>query len=201
MANDASRDLILLALLTGARRSNVAAMRWVDLDLEEGVWRIVKTKNGTPQNVTLSPLAISVLKARSTLYPIEEARILAGCETPESHPVGFVFPGSGKAGHIFDPRKAWERLLVDAGLENFRFHDLRRTLGSWQARTGASLPVIGKSLNHKTLQATQIYARLDLDPVRHAVNIATEAMIAAVTRGLKGTSSNERDDQSNEARS
>lgn len=62
-------------------------------------------------------------------------------------------------------------------------HDLRRTLGSWQARTGASLAIIGKSLNHKSQQATAIYARLDLDPVRQAVNTATAAMIEAA--GLK----------------
>ena len=62
-------------------------------------------------------------------------------------------------------------------------HDLRRTLGSWQARTGASLAIIGKSLNHKSPQATAIYARLDLDPVRQSVNTATAAMLEAA--GLK----------------
>jgi integrase len=70
-------------------------------------------------------------------------------------------------------------LLKTAGIENLRIHDLRRTLGSWQARTGASLPIIGKSLNHKTHQATAIYARLDLDPVRQSVNTATAAMMEA----------------------
>jgi integrase len=58
-------------------------------------------------------------------------------------------------------------------------HDLRRTLGSWQAKTGASLAIIGKSLNHKSPQATLIYARLDLDPVRASVNTATAAMLEA----------------------
>ena len=58
-------------------------------------------------------------------------------------------------------------------------HDLRRTLGSWQARTGASLAIIGKSLNHKSPQTTSIYARLDLDPVRNSVEKATKAMLNA----------------------
>ena len=61
--------------------------------------------------------------------------------------------------------------------------DLRRTLGSWQAKTGASLAIIGKSLNHMSTQATAIYARLDIDPVRAAVNTATAAMMEAA--GLK----------------
>jgi len=64
-------------------------------------------------------------------------------------------------------------------------HDLRRTLGSWQAKTGASLSIIGKSLNHKNPSTTAIYARLDLDPVRESVNTATSAMMAAA--GLKNS--------------
>ena len=72
---------------------------------------------------------------------------------------------------------------ADYDMTDLRIHDLRRTLGSWQAKTGASLAIIGKSLNHKTHQATQIYARLDLDPVRQSVNTATTAMLEAA--GMK----------------
>jgi integrase len=163
--NEIMRDFFLLALLTGARRANVSAMRWADIDLAAGVWRIAKTKNGTPQTVTLSPEAVTVLESRKE----------GGGE--------FVFPGEGKTKHIVEPKKAWATLLKAAGIENLRIHDLRRTLGSWQARTGASLPIIGKSLNHKTHQATAIYARLDLDPVRQSVNTATAAMMEAA--GMK----------------
>ena len=159
-SNETMRDFFLLALLTGARRANVSAMRWADVDLVAGVWRIAKTKNGTPQTVTLSPEAVMVLEARKD----------GGV---------FVFPGDGVTGHIVEPKKAWATLLKTAGIVNLRIHDLRRTLGSWQARTGASLPIIGKSLNHKTHQATAIYARLDLDPVRQSVNTATAAMMEA----------------------
>ncbi len=163
--NEIMRDFFLLALLTGARRANVSAMRWADIDLVAGVWRIAKTKNGTPQTVTLSPEAVTVLESRKA----------GGGE--------FVFPGEGATKHIVEPKKAWATLLKAAGIKNLRIHDLRRTLGSWQARTGASLPIIGKSLNHKTHQATAIYARLDLDPVRQSVNTATAAMMEAA--GLK----------------
>lgn len=68
-------------------------------------------------------------------------------------------------------------------MADLRIHDLRRTLGSWQTKTGASLSIIGKSLNHKTYQATTIYARLDLDPVRQSVETATNAMMEAA--GIK----------------
>lgn len=162
MEADPLGDFFLLALLTGARRSNIQAMRWDEINLDEGIWRIPLTKNGTSQNVTLSPEAVIVLSNRKKLT-----------ESP------FVFPGTGASGHLMEPKRAWARILKHAGLEDLRIHDLRRTLGSWQAKTGASLTIIGKSLNHKTHQATAIYARLDLDPVRQSVNTATSAMMAA----------------------
>lgn len=163
MAKDPLGGFFMLALLTGARRANLQAMRWADIDLDAAIWRIQMTKNGTPQNVALSPEAVEVLRSR------KEA---AGDSR-------FVFPGTGATGHLVEPKKAWKRILDDAELDDLRIHDLRRTLGSWQAKTGASLSIIGKSLNHKTHQATAIYARLDLDPVRASVNTATTAMLAA----------------------
>lgn len=213
-ANDTVRDYFLLSLLTGARRSNVLEMRWSQINLADGIWRIPDTKNGTPQNVTLSPEAALILTTRK--------------ETAEGP---FVFPGDGVSGHLIEPRKGWQRIfdrdelsqlamriettgdkdykvdtesLGDAldrarhaakrlkidtegcRMEDLRIHDLRRTLGSWQAKQGASLSIIGKSLNHKNQQTTAIYARLDLDPVRASVNSATTAMFEAA--GLKKSS-------------
>ena len=173
--NETLRDYILLALLTGARRSNLLAMRWRDIKLDESVWRIADTKNGTPQNVTLSPEAVTILQARK--------------ESADEKAV-FVFPGVGVSGHMEEPKKGVIRVMERAGIPYGRktengvtLHDLRRTLGSWQAKTGASMAIIGKSLNHKSQQTTAIYARLDLDPVRASVNTATSAMMEAA--GLK----------------
>jgi integrase len=75
------------------------------------------------------------------------------------------------AAHGVDP--------TDARLTDLRPHDLRRTLGSWQAALGSSLAVIGKSLNHRSLQATLIYARLEQNPVRESVERAATAMLSA----------------------
>ena len=230
IAESDQRDYFLLSLMTGARRSNVQAMAWRDVDLEAAVWRVAMTKNGTPQNITLSPEAVMVLRARKEA---QQAAHKASKSDKAMSP--FVFPGTGTTGHLVEPKKAWSTILIkasarrlldclerderinadertryetllqaapataerelqkraaDAGIDaadydmtDLRIHDLRRTLGSWQAKTGASLAIIGKSLNHKTHQATAIYARLDLDPVRQSVNTATSAMLEAA--GLK----------------
>lgn len=170
-AVDASpfRDFFLLSLLTGARRANLQEMRWQDLDLEQALWRIPKTKNGEAQTVTLVSDAVSILKDRKTQRLVD---------------VDWVFPGSGKTGHLVEPKKAWAKVLVGAGIEDdLRIHDLRRTLGSYQARQGASLSIIGKSLGHKSQQATAIYARLDLDPVRQSVEQATAEILKLGKKG------------------
>ena len=162
--NATIRDYLLVSLLTGARRSNVQEMRWEELSWERATWTIPsgKAKGGETVGVALSPIALRILQNRKDESKSE-----------------WVFPGIGKTGHLVEPKTAWKRILKRAGLSDLRLHDLRRTLGSWQAATGASLPIIGKSLGHKSLAATQIYARLDLDPVRASVNKATDAMLIA----------------------
>jgi integrase len=159
------RDYVLLSILTGARKSNVMAMRWVDIDFDRREWRIPDTKNGDPLIVQLPEVAMTVL----------------GDRRDNGSP--WVFPGSGKSGHLESPKKGVQSLLAKAGISGLRIHDLRRTLGSWQAITGASLAIIGKSLGHKSVDATLIYARLSADPVRDSVERATKAIMAAAASG------------------
>jgi len=154
-------DFFMLSLLTGARRSNVLSMRWQDIDLEEAIWTILETKNGTSQMVPLGTEAIAILSERF--------------QTKGSL---WVFPsGTSQSGHLEEPKSAWKRILKRADLTDLRLHDLRRTMGSYQAATGANSFIIGKSLNHKTVQATAIYARLNIDPVRESMKKATDAMM------------------------
>jgi len=158
-------DLFRLALLTGARRANVFAMKWADLELKRGLWRIseAESKSKEPLLCVLAPDAVGILQHRA--------------ETAKGSQ--YVFPSWGKSGHTANPQPAWRRILKRAGLANLHLHDLRRTFGSWQAAMGASLSVIGKSLGHRDVATTAIYARLDMDPVRASVNAAAGAIMAA----------------------
>jgi integrase len=162
--NDIIKDFLLVALLTGARRRNVQSLEWSEIDWRRAVWKIPpeKAKGDEPIDVTLSPLVMQILQNRRA-----------------SSLSKFAFPGSGKSGHLEEPKKCWRRILKRAGLADLRIHDLRRTLGSWQAALGSSLAVIGKSLGHSSLEATQIYSRLELDPVRQSVERAQQAMLIA----------------------
>ena len=166
--NETIRDYILISLFTGVRRSNVCAMRWEEISFERATWHIPLTKHGESETVTLSPEALAILETRK----INAVR-------------QWVFPGRGKTGHLTEPKTCWARIIQRAGISNLRLHDLRRTLGSWQAAGGSSLPIIGKSLGHKSLSATQVYARLNLDPVRLSVNKAVASMLVAANGSVK----------------
>ncbi len=155
--NETFRDFVLIALFTGARRGNVQAMRWEDVHLVRATWEIPETKSGEPHTLPLSPEAVAVLRTRR-----ERSR---GGE--------WVFSSYGKTGHLVEPKRAWHTLLERAGIKDLRMHDLRRTLGNWQAATGASLPTIGAMLGHRNVATTAIYARLNPDLVRESLNTAT----------------------------
>lgn len=160
-------DFLEVCLWTGARRGNVLSMRWAELDLDSATWTVPaeKAKADDPLHIHLPEQALAILRRRQKA---------AGKASGE-----WVFPGRRHGKHLSDPTKPWRKVLKAANLENLRIHDLRRTLGSWAAGTGASLPVIGKALGHRHTATTAIYARLNLDPVRIAVDIAAAAMQTA----------------------
>lgn len=160
---DYLKDFLLLSLYTGARRSNLLGMRWRDVDLDQGLWVIPgdETKNEEAQAIPLLKNEISILERRKG-----KASSI------------FVFPSTkSKTGHLVEPKKAWKSFLQRAGLQgDYRLHDLRRTLGSWQAMTGSSTKLIGATLGHRSDQATAHYAHLTIDPVRAAKKKALDAM-------------------------
>ena len=160
-ANRNVRDMLLLALFTGARKGNLVAMRWEDVSLERGLWTIPakKSKNGHELPVVLSSHALAILTARRVL-----------------HVSPFVFPGACD-GHMGAPYNAWTRLIKRAGTEGLHIHDLRRSLASFQIDTGTPLEVIQKTLGHESKVTTEVYARMALAPIRESLERATEEML------------------------
>lgn len=158
------KDFVLLCLLTGARKANVAGMAWLNVDFDRSAWSIPssKSKSGDPMTIVLTDEALDILRRRKQQVGGQ-----------------WVFPSnSSTSGHYEDPRACWDKLLERAGLEDVHLHDLRRSMGSWLAAGNTSLTVIGRALGHRAGSgATAIYARLELDPVRQAMEKATAAML------------------------
>lgn len=205
--NATMRDFFLLCLLTGARRENVLSMRWRDVSLERAEWKIPRTKNGAPQVVMLVPQAIQILETRRPKrtcefvfanaagngHVVEPRRAWTRLfDRDELQEVIRRLADKKKRFAVRNGESLTRALtrardyaakcdvdVTDARLVDLHIHDLRRTLGSWQAMHGASLSIIGKSLNHKSMQATLIYARLETDPVRESVQRAASAIVSA----------------------
>ena len=97
-----------------------------------------------------------------------------------------MFPGAGKTCHLVEVKGAWRRLCRKAGLSEVTIHDLRRTLGSRMAIAGVNLPTIGRVLGHVNLNATQIYARFDIEAARLTLETSAKpAFIFACSQDLK----------------
>jgi integrase len=154
---------VVLALATGARLGELLGLRWADVDLTRGVARLARTKNGEPRTLPLAGHALAILKARAA-----ERRSDAS----------FVFPSE----HGRTPatlRKPWERALAEAGIADFRFHDLRHTAASYLAMTGATPTDIAAVLGHKTLAMVKRYAHLSDQHVSRVVARMNESIFPA----------------------
>ena len=152
--------------LTGARRGQVLKAKWEEFDLVEGLWvrPSAHNKNKRPHRTPISSGAVDILR---------RARCLSN--------VDYVFPGhAGEA--LVEIKKLFKAVRVEAGIENFRIHDIRHSYASFLVSDGASLSVIGKLLGHTQVSTTNRYAHLEDDPLRRATNRLSQA----ITGDLEG---------------
>lgn len=150
-------DFVLVALLTGARRGALEAMRWADLDLDAGLWTVPATwsKNRKELAVGLPAKAVEVLRARQKARG-RSAWVWASRKS--------------KSGHVVNADKPLAALLAEAGItQTISLHDLRRTLGSQLAATGAAAHTITKALGHVSPQSAKAYVHLDTSVALAAV--------------------------------
>lgn len=133
-------------LLTGQRRTEVAAMRWTDIDLDAGTWTIASenTKSGRGQVVPLSAPVLALLNAAP--------RICEYVWTTDgrTHVTGYT--------HV---KVRLDRILAAQGtpLNAWTLHDLRRTVATHMVRLGVSETIVGRVLNHAAQGVTaKVYA-------------------------------------------
>lgn len=150
--------LIVLALRTGMRQGELAALRWEDFDLDSPrpavkVCRsadtrtqtvITATKTGAARTVGLGPRTAEVLKAHRARQKRE--RMAA----PSWDDAGWVFPNTrGKVRRRDSVMRSFRTRLADAGLpQEVRFHDLRHTAGTHALKQGRPVHEVSKMLGH-----------------------------------------------------
>ena len=153
-------DFFKVLIVTGARRGALCTMRWQDLDISSGVWVVPAnwSKNRRELAVPLTRVAVAVLERRR--------RVRSGSP--------WVWPSkTARQGHVVNPDKPWRKYLKLAGIrENMTLHDVRRTLGSNLAKSGAAAATISKALGHISSQSARAYVHLDVEMAKEAIEKA-----------------------------
>lgn len=171
------QDFIMLSLLTGARKTNVLSMSWSDIDMKGKTWTIPgeQSKNSQMHTIPLTDEELEILRRRKKE---QEQRWRRDPENPKYKNNHFVFFGEGKTGHLVEPKRQWKNILEKAEIENLHLHDLRRSMASWMANTGANVALIHSALNHKDLKTTlAVYAHTAKDAERDARQKAHALML------------------------
>ncbi|MFA6473204.1 MAG: site-specific integrase [Candidatus Latescibacterota bacterium] len=140
------REIIIFALGTGMRFSEIMDLTWADVSLNE------KQRSG---NITV----IGKGNKRRNI-PINKTvfdLLVRKCHEKRSK---LVFPSPKNGGRITNVKRSFATALEDAELEDFRFHDLRHTAASWMMQGGADLYGVQKILGHSSISTTQRYAHL-----------------------------------------
>lgn len=161
--NPTIRDYLLLLLFTGARRTEVAALPWEDVDMANKTFVLTKTKNGKPLPLPMSDYLYQLFRNRLALRENE-----------------FVFPGRGGKNHLVEPRKQMEKVTEQTGIK-FTVHDMRRTY------TSTIDGIVGyyelkRLLNHsaKTDDVTAGYVVKNIEKLRPLMQKVTDHILTLV---------------------
>ena len=143
-------------ILTGCRVSEIELLRWDDVELQDGYFRLPDSKTG--------PRVIEM--------PAGVQEIFGSLHNNGSE---FVFPGRhGRIGL----NKVWRKVRRKAGLEDVRLHDLRHSYATMAVGQGISMPVIARLLGHSTLWTTTRYVHSS----RRQSSEAADLVCAAILR-------------------
>jgi integrase len=164
--------VVVLALSTGMRYSEIMTLTTDDVNIEDGRILLRETKNGEQRMVPLTG------QARRLVNEVLEYR------RPDD--TNLLFPSDkrpqkGRQRKPVELRVPWKAAVKKAEIGNFRFHDLRHTAASYLAMNGASLIEIGKILGHKTLQMVKRYAHLSEGHTAQVVASMNEKIFGKAT--------------------
>ena len=156
---------VLIALLTGARKSEILKLTWSVVDFEHKMFYFLDTKNGEDRGTPMHELLYIELMSfmqQSAVRKLKNDYIFKNSlGEPNEALIGKIFP----------------KLVKQCGIEDFRFHDLRHTGASWQAMSGISQPITQKTLGHKSPAMTNRYSHLRDENLRPAINEVGNVML------------------------
>ncbi len=164
-ASDMLYPVVVLALSTGMRQSEILGLTWDRVDLSRSTITLEETKNGERRAVPLVGHAATTMREYRRTHRRLDTQL--------------VFP-SKEGDKPAAIRQSWDRAVSNAKLTDFRFHDLRHSAASYLAMNGASLAEIAEVLGHKTLAMVKRYAHLSEQHTRSVVDRMNTAVFGEV---------------------
>ena len=150
-ARPVSVAVIRFASLTGLRIGEILNIRWEDVDFETGRLTLPETKSGR------------------RIHDLPEPALAILSDLPRLNRCAWVFSNNGRAGTVYRTvRTHFMEIVAEAGLENVKLHDLRRTVMTAAAAAGVGSHVLRDLLGHKTATMADRYIRSLGNPVREA---------------------------------
>lgn len=160
---DHIKPIVLLAMNTGLRRGDLLSLQWDHVDINNRQIRKVINKTRR-KNHSLTP---SILPLSG-----EAMQTLRQWHKQTGQPrAGLVFPSPVTGGEMENITKAWNAVVKDAGIENFRFHDLRHTFASRLVMAGVPLNTVRELMTHSDIKMTLVYAHLSPSHKEDAINL------------------------------
>jgi integrase len=153
MPNPVASAYLRALLLVGARREEMAALKWPDVDWR---WRrmTLADKVGHTRTIPLGPYMAQMLSG------LPRAKFKDGTENP------YVFSANSKSGHIEDPRSSHGKALEVAGLGALSFHDLRRSYNIAGEAAGAPEGAIAQISGHRPSGTAEKYKPRTIEGLR-----------------------------------
>jgi integrase len=148
-------SVVLMALHTGMRKAEIFQLKWSDVELDQQCCYLRDTKNKDNRVV---PLSSSVLD------------MLGGLDQSTTYVFQSPTTSNGDPKNRLYTEKPFAVARERAGIEDFRFHDLRHTAASYLAMSGAATTDVAEILGHKSLQMTQRYTHLNLEHKKSIVD-------------------------------
>lgn len=155
--------IVVFALSTGARKGEILGLTLDDLSLDRGVAIFRNTKNGETRPVPLTGHLKEILVEQVNWA---HEKYTTADEKPTKR---WLFPSQNRQKPI-DIRAPWEKARDQAGIVDFRFHDLRHSTASYLAMSGASQIEIAEVLGHRTLQMVKRYSHLSESHVKGLIS-------------------------------
>lgn len=151
---DYLRGIVIVALNTALRRQNILDLRWEQINLDGRIIEITENKSN-----------------KHIKKPINDVLYNYFQQIPPYKRVGYVFVNPITGQKCEEIKRAWHNALKKADIVNFRFHDLKHTVGTRLAENNVPVPVIKEVLDHSDVKTTMRYIHTANEQTLNAMNV------------------------------